>query len=78
MDVAVGSKDRIARMVITDGDRVYLYRITPERVLEPEWTFRADVAARVFSVQLAELANDGALHVVVNRYTRSRRSWSTR
>jgi len=26
MDVAVGSKDRIARLALTDGDRVYLYR----------------------------------------------------
>ncbi len=69
MDIAVGSKDRIARMVITDGDRVYLYRITPERVLEPEWTYRGDTRARVFSVQLAELSDDGAQYVVVNRYS---------
>ena len=69
MDVAVGSKDKIARMVITDGERVYLYRITPERVLEPEWTYRSDSRARVFSVQLAELSGDGAIHVVVNRYS---------
>lgn len=68
MDVALGSKDRIARMVLTDGERIYLYRITPERVLEPEWTFRADSRARVFSVQLAELADDGAPYVVVNRF----------
>jgi len=53
-------------MVITDGERVFLYRITPERVLEPEWTYRTDSRARVFAVQLAELAGDGAVH-----------SWST-
>ena len=53
MDIAVGSKDKIPRMVITDGERVYLYRITPERVLEPEWTYRADTRREVFSVQLA-------------------------
>src|SRR5882762_1184817 len=69
MDIAVGSKDRITRMVITDGERVFLYRITPERVLEPEWTYRTDSRARVFAVQLAELAGDGAVHVVVNRYS---------
>jgi hypothetical protein len=68
MDVAVGSKDRIARMALTDGDRIYLYRITPERVLEPEWTFRADSKAKIFSVQIAELGNDGAPYVVVNRF----------
>jgi hypothetical protein len=69
MDVAVGSKDKITRMVITDGERVFLYRITPERTLEPEWTYRTDSRARVFAVQLAELAGDGAIHVVVNRYS---------
>ena len=69
MDIAVGSKDKITRMVITDGERVFLYRITPERVLEPEWTYRTDSRARVFAVQLAELSGDGAVHVVVNRYS---------
>jgi hypothetical protein len=69
MDMAVGSKDRIPRMVITDGERVWLYRITPERVLEPEWTYKGDTRARVFSVQLAELSNDATIHVVVNRYS---------
>ena len=68
MDIAVGSKDKIARMALTDGDRVYLYRITPERVLEPEWTYRADSRARIFSVQLAELDGDGTPYVVVNRF----------
>ncbi|MGH7302316.1 MAG: hypothetical protein ACRELZ_03430 [Candidatus Rokuibacteriota bacterium] len=69
MDVAVGSKDKIPRMVITDGERVFLYRITPERVLEPEWTYKTDSRAQVFSVQLAELSNDSTVHVVVNRYS---------
>ncbi len=69
MDIAVGSKDRVTRMVITDGEKVWLYRITPERVLEPEWTYKTDSRARVFSVQLAELSNDSTIHVVVNRYS---------
>src|SRR5437899_7528429 len=69
MDIAVGSKDKVTRMVITDGERVFLYRITPERALEPEWTYRTDSRARVFAVQLAELSGDGAVHVVVNRYS---------
>ena len=69
MDMAVGSKDRIPRMVITDGERVWLYRVTPERVLEPEWTYKGDSRARVFSVQLAELSSDATIHVVVNRYS---------
>jgi hypothetical protein len=69
MDVAVGSKDKIVRMAVTDGERVWLYRITPERVLEPEWTYKTDSRARVFSVQLAELSSDSTVHVVVNRYS---------
>jgi hypothetical protein len=68
MDVAVGSKDKIPRMVLSDGEHVYLYRIAPERVLEPEWTYKADSRARIFSVQLAELGADGVPYVVVNRF----------
>src|SRR5262247_3848954 len=69
MDVSIGSKDRIPRMVITDGERVFLYRITPERTLEPEWTYKTDSRARVFGVQIAELSSDSTVHVVVNRYS---------
>ena len=68
MDVAVGAKDRIPRMVITDGERIFLYRISSERVLEPEWTYKGDSRGHIFSVQLAELAEEGAIHVVANRY----------
>ena len=67
LDVAVAPADKVARMVITDGQKVYLYRIV-ERVLEPEWTWSGDASAGVFSVQLADLDGDGALEVVVNRY----------
>jgi len=69
MDVSIGSKDKIPRMAITDGERVFLYRITPERTLEPEWTYKTDSRARVFAVQIAELSNDSTVHVVVNRYS---------
>jgi hypothetical protein len=67
LDVAVAPADKIARMVITDGQKVYLYRIV-ERVLEPEWTWTADASAAIFAVQLADLDGDGVLEVVVNRY----------
>src|SRR5499426_1748736 len=69
MDIAVGSKDKIVRMAVSDGEKVWLYRITPERVLEPEWTYKVDSRAKIFSVQLAELSNDSTVHVVVNRYS---------
>jgi hypothetical protein len=67
LDVAVGPADKIARMVITDGLKVYLYQII-ERELKPEWTWTADASAGVFGVQLADIDGDGVLEVLVNRY----------
>ncbi len=67
LDIAVAPADKVARMVITDGHKVYLYRIV-DRALEPEWTWTADSSAGVFAVQLADLDDDGVLEVVVNRY----------
>jgi hypothetical protein len=67
LDVAVAPVDKVPRMVITDGQKVYLYRIV-EHVLEPEWTWTADASAGVFAVQFADLDEDGVLEVLVNRY----------
>jgi hypothetical protein len=67
MDIAVAPKDQVPRMVVTDGERIFGYKIV-ERVLEAEWTHRPDARGRIFSVQLADLDNDGILEVVVNRY----------
>jgi hypothetical protein len=67
MDVAVAPQDQIPRMVVTDGERIYLYKVV-ESTLEPEWTYQSDARGRVFSVQLADLDNDGVLEVVANRY----------
>ena len=67
MDTAVWSKDKVPRLVVTDGERVFLYRLVGN-VLEAEWTYRGEVRGLIFSVQLAELTGDGTLHVVVNRY----------
>jgi hypothetical protein len=67
MDVAIGPGDQIPRLVVTDSERVYLYRIV-NRTLEPEWTFYARWLGRVISVQLAELTGDGVLDVVANRF----------
>jgi hypothetical protein len=67
LDVAVAPGDKVPRMVIADGQKVYLYRIV-DRVLEPEWTWAADASAGVFAVQLADLDGDGVLEVLVNRY----------
>src|SRR5437762_751095 len=57
MDVAVAPRDSGPRMVVTDGERVYLYKIV-EQKLEPEWTYQASARGRIFSVQLADLNGD--------------------
>jgi len=68
MDVAVSPKDQIPRLVVTDGERIYLFRIAG-RALEREWTYVAEGAGEVFSVQLADLNDDGVLEVVANQYS---------
>jgi hypothetical protein len=67
MDVAVSPGDRVPRLVLTDGDRIFLYRVV-ERALEAEWTYRPDARGRIFSVQLADLDGDNRFEVVANRY----------
>ena len=69
MDVAVAPKDQIPRVVLTDGDRIWLYRVV-ERAMEPEWTYdnRFTRPGRIMAVQLADLDGDGVLEVVANRY----------
>jgi hypothetical protein len=67
LDVAVAPADKITRMVLTEGQKVYLYRIV-DHALQPEWTWSADASAGVFAVQFADLDGDGVLEVVVNRY----------
>jgi hypothetical protein len=67
MDVAVAPSDRVPRVAVTDGDRVFMYKIE-NRTLVPEWTFYARSLGRVFSLQLADLLGDGTLQAVVNRF----------
>jgi hypothetical protein len=66
MDVAVAPADRLPRIVVTDGQRVFVYRLK-EQVLEPEWTHDKLMVGQILSVQLADLDADGVLEVVVNR-----------
>ena len=67
MDIAVSPKDKIPRMVVSDGDQVYMYKIVEQR-FEPEWNKSVRSLGRVFSVQLADLDGDGNLDVIGNRY----------
>jgi hypothetical protein len=67
MDVAVSPKDGIPRVVVSDGMKIYQYRLV-NNAFEPDWTFSIPVPGTVFSVQLADLDGDGIFEVVVNRH----------
>src|SRR5262245_16117355 len=67
LDVSIAPKDKIPRLVVSDGDQVYMYRIV-EQKFEPEWTKSVRSLGRVFSIQLADLDGDGVLEVIGNRY----------
>jgi hypothetical protein len=67
MDIAVSRKDKLPHMVVSDGDQIYMYRIVDQKV-EPEWSKSVRSLGRVFSLQLADLDDDGNLEVIGNRY----------
>src|SRR5204863_10074107 len=69
MDVSVAAKDQVPRLVLTDGEKIWLYRVVGQ-ALEPEWTYdeRLTTPGRIISVQLADLAGDGVFEVGANRY----------
>lgn len=66
MDVTAAPGDKQPRVAVTDGQRVFLYRLN-NQVLEPEWTDDRRLVGRILNVQLADLDGDGTLEVVVNR-----------
>jgi hypothetical protein len=53
-------------MVVTDGRRVFQYKLE-NQVLTGEWTYDRLMVGNILSVQLADLNNDGILDVIVNR-----------
>jgi hypothetical protein len=67
MDVSGGAADQIPRMALSDGEKLYVYKIV-NRTLDPEWTYYARSLGRVISVQLADITGDGTLSVVANRH----------
>lgn len=68
MDVSMGARDQIPRMVVTDGERVWVYKIVG-KALEADWTYYARSLGLVISVQLADLTGSGSLEVVANRFS---------
>ena len=66
MDVAVSPSDKMPRIVVTEGNRVFLYRLN-NLTLEPEWTYDRRSVGTILTVQFADLNADGVLDVVVNR-----------
>jgi hypothetical protein len=66
LDVAVQPGDKIPRLAVTDGRRVFQYRLD-NQTLTAEWTFSRLMVGNILGVQLADLNGDGVLEVVVNR-----------
>ena len=67
MDVLTAPKDKIARVVVTDGRRVFLYKLE-NQTLTGEWTYDRLMVGSILNVQLADLNGDGVLEVIVNRH----------
>jgi hypothetical protein len=67
MDVAVAPADKVPRVALSDGEKIFVYRIVSQN-LEPEWTWAPWAVGRIFSVQLADLTGSGRLEVVANRW----------
>jgi hypothetical protein len=67
MHVSLTPRDGMPRLVVSDGERVYQYRLAEGRP-EPEWTFSLRKIGRIFSVQYADLDGDGLLEVIGQRF----------
>jgi hypothetical protein len=66
MDVVTAPQDKITRVVVTDGRRVFLYKLE-NQTLSGEWTYDRLMVGNILNVQLADLNGDGVLEVIVNR-----------
>ncbi len=75
MDLAVPPADRIPRLLLSDGDKVYLYKIV-NRTLEAEWTYSGNRVGRVMSVWLVDIDEDDRPEAVIVRYDPKRGAYS--
>jgi hypothetical protein len=67
IDVGITPKDKVPRMAVSDGDKVYMYKIVGTK-LEPEWSLSVRSRGRVFSLYLVDLDGDGVFEVLGNRH----------
>jgi hypothetical protein len=67
IDVGVTPTDKIPRMVVSDGDKVYQYKIVGTK-LEAEWSISVRSLGRLFSLYFVDLDGDGVFEIVGNRY----------
>jgi hypothetical protein len=67
MDIAIAPKDKLPRVAVSDGEKVYMYRIA-DRKLEAEWSTSVRGFGRVIAMHLVDLDGDGLLEVVASRY----------
>jgi hypothetical protein len=69
IDVAVTPADKIPRMVVSDGNKVYQYKLVGTK-LEAEWSISVRSLGNLFSLYFVDLDGDGVFEVVGNRYSR--------
>ena len=66
-DVGIMPKDKTPRMVVSDGEKLYQYKIVGQK-FEPEWSMSVRSRGRVISVYFVDLDGDGVFEVVGNRH----------
>jgi hypothetical protein len=69
IDVAVTPADKIPRMVVSDGSKIYQYKFVGTK-LEAEWSISVRSLGNLFSLYFVDLDGDGVFEVVGNRYSR--------
>jgi len=67
LDVGIMPKDKIPRMVVSDGDKVYMYKIEGQKLVG-EWSMSVRSRGQVFSLYLVDLDGDGVFEVLGNRH----------
>jgi hypothetical protein len=67
IDVGIMPKDKIPRMAVSDGYKVYMYKVVGTK-LEAEWSMSVRSRGQVFSLYLVDLDGDGVFEVLGNRH----------